>query len=200
MECAAVLMGLKPANLISVANKPRPCGRNLYRLWKTFGQVLLQESGLRVRELSDRGSSVLLLLYRTEAIHSLLTQKSVVTILGKCGYREAGDPDETLSTLQSRMKGEEFPHEIGVFLGYPLKDVVGFMGLAPLSFTCQGPWKIFGDPRESLKLAQSHRECRCKISRQLSSGCDPQDCLRTNPQVGMPFDQSTRNRHFLSCH
>lgn len=178
LELAEVLQGEKPANLVPLANKRRSCGRNLYQLWKEHGQALLEESGLKVRVLADRGNSLLLLLYCPLALGSLLERKSVQVILGKAGYREPAHPEKVLSELESRMAGEGFPHEIGVFLGYPLKDVVGFMGWARISFTCQGPWKIFGDPSESLRLAATHRECRCRISRQLASGCSPQECLR----------------------
>lgn len=178
LEVAEVLQGAKPANLVSVANKRRSCGRNLYLLWKEHGAALLAGSGLEVRALADRGSSLLLLLYRPEALDALLAQKSVSVILGKVGYSEPSDTERTLFELEQRVAGEGFPHEIGVFLGYPLKDVVGFMGWARLSFTCQGPWKIFGDPSQSLKLAQTHRECRCRMSLQLASGCNPHDCLK----------------------
>jgi hypothetical protein len=178
LELAEVLQGAKPANLVCLSNKRRSCGRNLYLLWKEHGAALLEESGLEVKVLVDRGSSVLLLLYRPEALMLLLKQKSVRVILGKAGYQGADDFDLVLSELERRCAGEGFPHEIGVFLGYPLKDVVGFLGWAPLSFTCQGPWKIFGNPTESLRLAESHRECRCRMSHQLASGCDPHDCLR----------------------
>ncbi|HBG07119.1 MAG: hypothetical protein A2075_14415 [Geobacteraceae bacterium GWC2_58_44] len=183
LELAEVLQGEKPANLVCLANKRRSCGRNLYLLWKEHGQALLEESGLKVRVLADRGSSVLLLLYCPMALGSLLGQKSVQIILGKAGYQEPAEPEKVLSELEKRMAGEGFPHEIGVFLGYPLKDVVGFMGWAQISFTCQGPWKIFGNPAESLRLAETHRECRCRISQQLASGCNPHDCLKAAAAV-----------------
>jgi len=189
LEVAEVLQGAKPANLVNIANKRRACGRNLYRLWKQHGAALLAKSGLKVRELADRGDSVLLLLYSPEALRELLAQKSVAVILGKAGYGEPADPQRTLDELEKRVAGEGFPHEIGVFLGYPLKDVVGFMGWARLSFTCQGPWKIFGDPSPSLQLAQAHRECRCQMSLQLASGCSPHDCLTrgvTRSAAGAP--------------
>jgi len=178
LEVAEVLQGAKPANLVSVANRRRACGRNLYKLWKQHGSELLAESGLAVRELADRGTSVLLLLYRPEALGTLISQKSVAVILGKAGYPETGRLAPVLDELNRRVAGEGFPHEIGVFLGYPLKDVVGFLGWARLNFTCQGPWKIFGDPRPSLSLARLHRQCRSAMSRQLASGCNPCDCLR----------------------
>jgi len=199
LELAEVLQGAKPANLVCLANKRRSCGRNLYLLWKEHGPALLEESGLKVRVLADRGSSLLLLLYCQDALGSLLAQKSVHVILGKAGYREPADFDKVLSELEQRVGGEGFPHEIGVFLGYPLKDVVGFMGWARISFTCQGPWKIFGDPAKSLKLAENHRECRCNMSLQLASGCSPLDCLRgaasrggVAGRAGLPF--------YLSAH
>lgn len=177
LELAEVLHGAKPANLVSLANKRRPCGRNLYLLWKEHGVALLKESGLKVKVLADRGTSVLLLCYREPALRSLLERKSVQVILARAGYREPRDFSRVLAELEERVAGDGFPHEIGVFLGYPLKDVVGFLGWAPLSFTCQGPWKIFGKPEESLRLAEVHRECRCRMSQKLASGCNPHDCL-----------------------
>ncbi|QWV94611.1 DUF3793 family protein [Geomonas oryzisoli] len=178
LELAEVLQGAKPANLVCLANKNRSCGRNLYLLWKEHGAALLEQSGLKVRVLDDRGSSILLLLYSQEALGGLLAQKSVRIILGKAGYGNVDGFDAILDQLQNRVAGEGFPHEIGVFLGYPLKDVVGFMGWAPLAFTCQGPWKIFGKPEQSLRLAECHRECRSRMSQRLASGCNPLDCLK----------------------
>jgi hypothetical protein len=178
LELAEVLQGEKPANLVCLANKRRSCGRNLYHLWKEHGQALLQESGLQVKLLADRGSSILLLLYCPIALEALLAKKSVQVILVKAGYQAPTQTEMVLCELERRMEGEGFPHEIGVFLGYPLKDVVGFMGWAQLSFTCQGPWKIFGNPTESLRLAEAHRECRCRMSQQLASGCNPHECLK----------------------
>ncbi|GFO64727.1 DUF3793 family protein [Geomonas paludis] len=195
LELAEVLQGAKPANLVCLSNKRRSCGRNLYLLWKEHGAALLEESGLKVRVLDDRGSSILLLLYSQEALGALLAQKSVRSILDKAGYDNVHDFDAVLDELEARVTGEGFPHEIGVFLGYPLKDVIGFMGWAPLAFTCQGPWKIFGKPEQSLRLAECHRECRSRMSQRLASGCNPLDCLRDRlgtvadsyQQQGAPF-------------
>ena len=178
LELAEVLQGVKPANLVCLTNRRRACGRNLYMLWKEHGPALLEQSGLKVRVLDDRGSSILLLLYSHDALGELLAGKSVRVILKKAGYGHPDDFGAVLDELEARVAGKGFPHEIGVFLGYPLKDVVGFMGWAPLAFTCQGPWKIFGNPEQSLRLAQCHRECRCRMSQLLVSGCSPLECLR----------------------
>lgn len=178
LESAEILAAQKPANLINIINKTRSCGRNMYQLWKIYGQEIMQGSGLAVREVIDRNDSVLLLIYAPEQLQSLLKGKSASIILKKAGYRDPANIEATLEELIHRVAGASFPHEIGVFLGYPLKDVVGFMGWTNLPFTCQGPWKIYGDPTESLRLADTFRHCRCRIASNLESCRDPGELLR----------------------
>ncbi|HEY7745949.1 MAG TPA: DUF3793 family protein [Desulfuromonadales bacterium] len=178
LEAAEVLDGEKPANLINVANRRRACGRNLYRMWQRHGATLLRQGGLVARELADRGDSLLLLLYRPQTLAALLSRPNVVGFLRKAGYSNPADLQTSLAELQSRISVAGFPHEIGVFLGYPLKDVAGFMGWAPLPFTCQGPWKIYGDPTGSLGLAETFRQSRCRMARRLARCATPVDCLQ----------------------
>jgi len=178
LETAELLAGEKPANLINVVNRTQVCGKNLYRLWKRHGETLLRDSGLVGRELIDRGDSVLLFIFRPEVLTALLSRKDVAAVLRRARYREPLDLDRVLAELESRvLSGEAFPHEIGVFLGYPLKDVVSFMGWAPLPFACQGPWKIYGNPDSSLKLAGTFHHCRRRMARRLGSCETPFDCL-----------------------
>lgn len=177
LEAAEVIAGEKPANLLGIANRRRPCGRNLYSLWKECGAEVLVESGLAVHELADRGDSILLLIYRPDALGALLRRPSASAVLARAGYGDVSDLDSMLGELNSRMEGDSFPHEIGVFLGYPLKDVAAFMGLVRIPFACQGPWKIFGDPRESLRLAEVFRCCRARMAERLSSCASALECL-----------------------
>ena len=130
------------------------------------------------RVLADRGDSLLVLLYQPAALAGLLAEKKVQAVLLRAGYATPDNTSEALTELERRVGGGGFPHEIGVFLGYPLKDVVGFLGWARLPFACQGPWKIYGDPRESLRLAEEHHQCRCRMARRLAEVADPFICLR----------------------
>lgn len=52
------------------------------------------------------------------------------------------------------------PHEIGIVLGYPLKDVWGFMGISsePCSGSCG--WRIYGNPLPSLKKRARYDHAR----------------------------------------
>lgn len=178
LEAAEILAGEKPANLINVIDRPQGCGKNLYRLWREHGPELLRGSGLAALELIDRGESLLLCIYRPEALGALLARKDSAAVLRRAGYSEPLAPARVLAELRARiLAGGPFPHEIGVFLGYPLKDVVGFMGWAPLPFVCQGPWKIYGNPTRSLKLADTFHRCRRRMARRLACCATPFDCL-----------------------
>jgi hypothetical protein len=99
-------------------------------------------------------------------------------MLARRGYREPANLAATLAQLQGRVRAASFPHEIGIFLGYPLKDVLAFMGEIDLPFACQGPWKIYGNPRQSLELAACYRQCRCRMALRLTACGDPAECLR----------------------
>lgn len=187
LEAAEVIEGVKPGNLVNLVNRTRSCGLNPYRIWKEQGGELLAGSGLRGRELKDSGEALLVYLYREDLLQELLRLRGVAVILAKMGYREPGDLQGSLAELGERFEHQPCPHEVGIFLGYPLKDVLAFMGRIRLDFACQGPWKIFGDPRSSLELAALFRECRCRMAERLCSCSDPAGCLTAHvPEAAPP--------------
>lgn len=68
--------------------------------------------------------------------------------------------DGLLEQLARRLQTQpEFPHEIGVFLGYPLQDVIGFIKNQGQNFTCCGFWKSYGDPAEMQACFACYRRC-----------------------------------------
>lgn len=172
LECAEVLAGAKPANLISLVNRTRSCGRNIYHLWQRHHEELATRlDGLNFIVLQSRERALLLLCYNQTHLEGHLSHAGIRALLQKAGY-EAGASGELLLKELCRRIGESdsFPHEIGLFIGYPAKDVAAFMGLVKLPFTCQGPWKIFGNPERSLGLAEQHRCCRQRMGELLASG------------------------------
>lgn len=187
LEGAEVVEGEKPGNLVNLVNRTRQCGLNPYRLWRKYGAALLAGTGMGAMEMIDRHDSLLLYIYREDLLRQLLEKKAAGIILGKLGYDAPDDLQQTLRQLGMRIHNDSFPHEIGIFLGYPLKDVLAFMGRIRLTFSCQGPWKIYGDPRASLELANRFRECRCRMASRLCSSSDPASCLKIrNITAGSP--------------
>ena len=83
---------------------------------------------------------------------------------GGKAMRELGyEPPEAgrcLRELIRRLRRfEDFPHEIGLFLGYPLEDVKGFIVNAGKNSKSTGYWKVYGNVAESEKLFRCFKKC-----------------------------------------
>ena len=64
----------------------------------------------------------------------------------------------------------DFPHEIGLLLGYPPEDVIGFIenrGQNPLYI---GYWKVYSNLEECRKVFAGYDQAREKVIHMVSSG------------------------------
>ena len=65
-----------------------------------------------------------------------------------------------MAELICRLRREgAFPHEIGLFLGYPPDDVRGFMDHRDVGCKCVGTWKVYGDAAAAQKAFARYRRC-----------------------------------------
>ena len=78
-----------------------------------------------------------------------------------CIVGQSGSGKSTLlNQLADRLCCEgEFPHEIGVFLGYPLADVIGFIQNRGKNFTACGYWKVYTDPTAAQAEFDRYKKC-----------------------------------------
>ena len=73
--------------------------------------------------------------------------------------------DAPLSALLRRLRqrllaGGDFPHEIGLFLGYPPEDVRGFMAdCRGRNCKCTGCWKVYGDEAAARDRFRRYKQC-----------------------------------------
>lgn len=136
LECAEVLAGVKPANLISLVNRNQLCGRNLYQLWQSYHEELAARlPDLTIRVLQTRERALLLLCYNNDQLERHMAHAGIRTLLRKAGYEANSSIEAQLGELSRRIESKgSFPHEIGLFIGYPAKDVAAFMGLIKLPY------------------------------------------------------------------
>ena len=88
-------------------------------------------------------------------------------------YTSAGGhrAERFLVKLVKRMQESgEFPHEIGLFLGYPPVDVKGFMENPRQGVKCVGFWKVYGDQEKAERTFSSYRKCTETYRREIRSG------------------------------
>ena len=195
-QCAPVLASLKPAGLFRY--ETRDCA-DLARRVKNWN-TQLNPKGLRVRVLKGcvLNHRYLVYVYRESKLAAVLADEKVQSFLRQEGYRlpeagEAPDVGNMLTQLSRKLCcSAEFPHEIGVFLGYPLGDVVGFIENRGKNFTCCGCWKSYGDP----DAAQKHFDQLSSLSAAV-----PQRNTHSPPcRGGLKFVILFSNTLFLSWH
>ena len=59
---------------------------------------------------------------------------------------------------------------MGLFLGYPLEDVKGFIANGGRNCTCCGCWKCYGDPEEARRRFARYRRCTALYRRRFAQG------------------------------
>lgn len=171
-QCAPVLASLKPAGLFRYETSDCADLARRVRSWNDQ----LQPKGLRVRVLKGcvRTHRYLVYVYRASKLSAVLQDAQVRAFLEQEGYQmpaDAGDCDSLLTQLSRRLCcSAEFPHEIGIFLGYPLNDVVGFITNRGQNFTCCGCWKAYGDPAIAQKHFAQLSKCTAVYLRLFHSG------------------------------
>ena len=164
-QCAPVLMDVKPSNLLILtrAEEERYLGMD----------GIPGISSLRLH--SGAGKSTWL-LYRKDRMEAVLIWPQVQAFLAQYGYdaqREAVDrllERMAASYARYREKQDGFPHELGIFLGYPLGDVEGFIRHQGKNYLCAGYWKVYQDERRARETFQLYRTVRDAVQNMLSAG------------------------------
>ena len=156
-QCAPTLAGMKPGSIFCFNHSPLEVSRQKVCQWNKQ----LEPFGLTVQILLERpgSSSVIVFVYRHDRLEQMLSDDAYQSFLAEAGY-ERTNLDGLLEQLSYRLRTQpEFPHEIGVFLGYPLRDVIGFIENHGRNFTCCGFWKSYGDPAEMQVCFACYRRC-----------------------------------------
>ena len=161
MKTAAVRRGVKPGELLRVrrcyagvnAEGLRVC---LYRS-DIYGIL-----GLHYVELKVEAQSSLVLFYAPDVLAATLEEPDNSRWLANMGYPKVGGMgcrpyhERCLDELVRRAQGTRMPHEVGVFIGYPLKDVAGFIRNIPATPVHKGAWKVYGDAEESFARMRAY--------------------------------------------
>ena len=167
-HCSPTLASVKTANLFTWSFAPEEMPEQQVRYWNQE----LQARGISLVVLRVQNQKALMYVCRKQRLQERLDDQEVQNFLGKYGYVQK-DADYALQRLKERLaKAEGFPHEIGVFLDYPLEDVVGFIENAGQNYKCSGCWKVYCNECETRKLFAKYKKCREVYRRLWKQGRD----------------------------
>ncbi|MFI3175111.1 MAG: DUF3793 family protein [Bacillota bacterium] len=152
--CSPTLAGLKVANLFSCHYETE---QQLHTQIKKYNH-LLNKKGLYFQILRLKEGMALIYVYRKNKLEEILKQADIQEFLCTYGY-ETTLIANCIDILKSHLLYADFPHEIGVFLGYPLPDVKAFITNKGRGHKCLGCWKVYTNEKEAKELFCKFEKC-----------------------------------------
>ena len=158
LQCAPFLKGLKVSCVISMDEE-------------LYGELSELFAGMDIvyHVLSRSGGKCLVLFYRPIEMKVYLADKQVRALLDEYGYADM-HVEEMLERLSDRIRDfvareMGFPHEIGVFLGYPPEDVKGFIKNEGKRYLMIGYWKVYSDLAGARMIFQAYDRAKdCAVN------------------------------------
>lgn len=154
-HCSPTMAGLKTGSLF---NCPAKNGRAFIKRIREMNRHLIPR-GVRIVPLKNMGKSVLVYMYRPDRLREDLSNSAAEQILTERDY-PVGETEKCIVELVRRLENREaFPHEIGLFLGYPPEDVDGFIKNGAAGAKCIGVWKVYGNVETAQRKFAQYRKC-----------------------------------------
>lgn len=163
LQCAPLITGLKVSNLLI-----------LHKDSVSSVKRILKNTGISYVILADAQDKTMLLLYKADELSAYLERRRVKQLLTDMGY-ENHDLYEVLLLFQSRFKRyqsgcAEFPHEMGILLGYPVEDVHGFIKNKGKNSLYSGYWKVYENLPAKMRLFHKYDQSKETVIQLVSCG------------------------------
>lgn len=177
LHCAPALAGIKAANLVTWSHAS---GRSAAGSVDAL-RAELAPCGVSLDILCQCEKYSLLFIYREELLRRSIGPEAE-KFLESYGYPAGASVAEKLAILKSHLDDtDKFPHEIGVFLDYPLEDVRGFIENRGDGCKLCGIWKVYGDSERALALFERYRRCTEYFCKKLEAGANMAQLLTAVP-------------------
>lgn len=154
-HCSPTMAGMKTGSLFTCPVEERNILRENIRQLNSR----LVPNGIRMLPVKYMGRRALIYMYRPKKLAEDFKDKAAKEILEEKDY-PIDHADRCVVELVRRLNGKEaFPHEIGLFLGYPPKDVSAFMESSTAGVKYVGAWKVYSDVETAKTKFAQYREC-----------------------------------------
>lgn len=152
-QCAPVIFDVKPSNLLILESADEELLQNMMR-----------KMGLNCQLFYQNGTKSIWFVYRTERMRSLLMDPEIASFFEEKKYRRIQEipVEHVIGRVGKRFachkRGRtEYPHELGLLLGYPLCDVKGFIENNGKGYLCSGYWKVYENEQQARKTFALYR-------------------------------------------
>lgn len=165
-SAAPTVEGRKPSTVVSLSKNRR----NLFQLWQSHKEDVAVSLGVSYYELRQNAEGILVLIYKPELLEKCLLRKSSIGFLKEYGYRKEMSLEGCLEQLKCRYR-VSCPHELGIFLGYPVKDVEGFIEKQGKDCLLCRYWKVYHNPRRAMCMFDAYDRAKDKVACAILDKC-----------------------------
>lgn len=163
LQCSPLIMRVKIANLFTISEKFQIQVENLF-----------QSTDIEVMYLLKSRGKITYLIYQKEQLGQYLCNGAVCKFLYEYGY-QLGNLSDMLKLFQKRyanymLERDKFPHEMGIFLGYPLEDVREFIRNKGKNYIYAGYWKVYHNLDTALELFRKYDMARAFVVEMITQG------------------------------
>jgi hypothetical protein len=169
VHCIPTLLKLKPSSLI-FANQKDTANIQLFLYYLEYE---INQFGCQYSILYQKEEKLVLLIYNKDLLEAVLDCQDNIRFLSFFGYDVINNKiDNLLVTLMQRYQHykTDFPHEIGIILGYPLKDVEDFIRYEGNNYLFAGCWKVYHNADQAKKIFHHYEKVRNSALRILIEG------------------------------
>ncbi len=155
--------GIKPGTLM-VFRKNKD--RDLYTEWMTNRDGIKSSLNIDFYQLKLTEKSVHVLFYKPYLLNKVLSNEKNIRFLSRFGYEKSTSLEASLERL-SRRYSSICPHEIGIFLGYPIDDVLDFIYPSKKECLMKGYWKVYNDLERAKETFNSYDDSKYKVYKEV---------------------------------
>ena len=167
-QCAPVLAGIKPSNLLIISDK----------ICEKAKKEILQ-AGANYKLIFSSRNRFIYFIYKDKNLMKILNRAKVKAYLKSQGYEECFNPTLNIKgvllkltqrLVESINKKEDFPHEIGIFMGYPIEDVISFVKYGGHNYELSGYWKVYHRKEVALRVFKQYDLARYTAVNHIRNG------------------------------
>ena len=153
-HCSPTLASIKAASLFTYTYKSLKELHVRVAYWNSK----MKRKGITFDILSENVgvNKALIYVYRRADLEKILNREDIKKFLLQQGYLA----DDGINVSVNCEKSNQFPHEIGIFLEYPIGDVKGFIENHGCNCICTGYWKVYCNEEEAEKTFRKYKKCR----------------------------------------
>lgn len=148
----------KPSTMLTFSKDDR----DLYKLWKNYGNEYVKLMDIEAFELAEDDKKCTVLFYEKQKLEKIIFNNENMQFLRSFGYNNCLDLTKCLNHLKDRFK-VCCPHEMGIFLGIPLKDVQVFICGEKKDCLLCGYWKVYYNEKEARDTFIAYDKAKEKV-------------------------------------